>query len=75
MPFSGFVAGQTKWEINGAIVFVIGLLMLLLRTASAAYAGLTTVVITDRGPRDAETRVSDAVAPARIQTPARSRPH
>jgi uncharacterized membrane protein HdeD (DUF308 family) len=24
----GFMAGQTKWEINGAIVFVIGLLML-----------------------------------------------
>lgn len=24
----GFMAGQTKWEINGAIVFVIGLLLL-----------------------------------------------
>jgi hypothetical protein len=24
----GFMAGQIKWEINGAIVFVIGLLLL-----------------------------------------------
>ncbi len=26
----GFMAGQTKWEINGAIVFVIGLLLLFI---------------------------------------------
>jgi uncharacterized membrane protein HdeD (DUF308 family) len=34
----GFMAGQTKWEINGAIVFVIGLLMLFIanRKRSAA---------------------------------------
>ena len=25
----GFMAGQTKWEINGAIVFVIGILLLI----------------------------------------------
>jgi hypothetical protein len=25
----GFMAGQTKWEINGAIVFVIGILLLV----------------------------------------------
>jgi hypothetical protein len=25
----GFMAGQTKWEINGAIVFVIGIVMLV----------------------------------------------
>ena len=25
----GFMAGQTKWEINGAIVFVIGILQLI----------------------------------------------
>ena len=34
----GFMAGQTKWEINGAIVFVIGLLLLFVanRKRSAA---------------------------------------
>ncbi len=34
----GFMAGQTKWEINGAIVFVIGILMLFIanRKRSAA---------------------------------------
>lgn len=34
----GFMAGQTKWEINGAIVFVIGLLLLFIanRKRSAA---------------------------------------
>jgi hypothetical protein len=26
----GFMAGQTKWEINGAIVFIIGLLLLFI---------------------------------------------
>jgi uncharacterized membrane protein HdeD (DUF308 family) len=25
----GFMAGQTKWEINGAIVFAIGILLLI----------------------------------------------
>jgi uncharacterized membrane protein HdeD (DUF308 family) len=25
----GFMAGQTKWEINGAIVFVVGILVLV----------------------------------------------
>jgi hypothetical protein len=25
----GFMAGQTKWEINGAIVFVLGILLLI----------------------------------------------
>jgi len=25
----GFMAGQTKWEINGAIVFVVGILLLI----------------------------------------------
>ncbi|HEY4709278.1 MAG TPA: hypothetical protein VIH46_03835 [Candidatus Acidoferrales bacterium] len=25
----GFMAGQTKWEISGAIVFVIGILLLV----------------------------------------------
>ena len=28
----GFMAGQTKWEINGAIVFVIGILLLIVAT-------------------------------------------
>ncbi len=34
----GFMAGQTKWEINGAIVFIIGLLLLFIanRKRSAA---------------------------------------
>jgi hypothetical protein len=25
----GFMAGQTKWEINGAIAFVVGILLLI----------------------------------------------